>query len=73
MEDSPPQAEAAGAKEWRCDQCPAIFGRLDHLKRHTVTRMFRPCSNDRLIAKFVLDNTKKSHVCPFCGAVFGRG
>ncbi|OQE26584.1 hypothetical protein PENSTE_c005G05234 [Penicillium steckii] len=24
-------------KQWHCDHCPSIFGRLDHLKRHVMT------------------------------------
>lgn len=30
----------SGEKHWSCDQCTSTFQRLDHLKRHALTRMF---------------------------------
>ncbi|KAJ5221271.1 uncharacterized protein N7469_010158 [Penicillium citrinum] len=49
-------------KQWHCDQCPSIFGRLDHLKRHSLTQ------NDKEIPDGH-QGGKPKHACDSCANI----
>ncbi|CAG8909657.1 unnamed protein product [Penicillium egyptiacum] len=73
MEQQVRKAETPkGPKKWKCKECSSNFQRLDHMKRHALTRMFRMVLG-RNIVMTSIDHTVKSHLCLFCGSSFSRG